>query len=482
MQVKPFEATTERSVLTAMIVNRAVLARVAHDYSRDMFGSDMGNLIASWCVKYYREYEDAPGATIQNIFESWATRPTADSRVIDAVERLLVGLSGEYERLAEETNSDFVLDKAAGYFTEVKVRRQAEAALADLDIGEVEAAESHFTDYRKIRLGKAAWVDLINDRELYRRAFEVHGESVVVYPGAFGEFVNQYFTRGAFIAFQAPDKTGKSIFLQDLAFRGAKLRRRVAFFLIGDMGKEDLAMRQAARMTGRPIKAGEIQYPTEIFWNAEVNRMDVRLQTRRYEEDMTWRDAVRAARAVAKRNIRSTEPYIRVFEYPSFSVDMYGVLEQARDCAAENWPPDICVIDYADNLDRPAGTDDAREGINVTWALMRALSQELHCLVVTATQTDAAAYDAAVIKRKNFSDNKRKLAHVTGMLAINRSDTERELGMARVNWNVLRHGKYVESRCVYVAGCNELSHPIIHSSFDLNPNRNGRQVPDPEEE
>ena len=50
-------------------------------------------------------------------------------------------------------------------------------------------------------------------------------------------------------------------------------------------------------------------------------------------------------------------------------------------------------------------------------------------LVVTATQADANSYDRTSLKMSNFSEDKRKLAHVTAMYGLNQDPAGREKGI-----------------------------------------------------
>jgi replicative DNA helicase len=129
------------------------------------------------------------------------------------------------------------------------------------------------------------------------------------------------------------------------------------------------------------------------------------------------------------------------------------------------WVPDIVVIDYADILAPPAGVADNREQINHAWKQMRSLSQEFHCLVVTATQSDAASYNQWILNRRNFTDDKRKLAHVTSMLGINQTEEEKEFGIFRYNFIASREQKYKETKCVYLASCLSIANIAVRSSW-----------------
>jgi len=124
------------------------------------------------------------------------------------------------------------------------------------------------------------------------------------------------------------------------------------------------------------------------------------------------------------------------------------------------------VIDYADILAPPIkNAVESRDQINATWKMMSKMRQELHCLVVTATQADADSYDADILKRSNFTDDRRKHDHVTAMLGINQTSVEKERGIYRLNWLDRRGEAYSEREVCYTAGCLDIADPFIKSWF-----------------
>lgn len=122
-------------------------------------------------------------------------------------------------------------------------------------------------------------------------------------------------------------------------------------------------------------------------------------------------------------------------------------------------------IDYADILAPVFPKEDKRDQINTTWQMMRRLSQEMHGLVVTATQADADSFNSDLQRRKNFSNDRRKYDHVTGMFALNQTDKEKGEGRMRLNWLQLRDGAFTETKCVHVAGCLAIADPWVCSCW-----------------
>ena len=194
---------------------------------------------------------------------------------------------------------------------------------------------------------------------------------------------------------------------------------------------------------------------------AQVNH-----ETREYKKGITPKIANRA-RAKLFKKIKSKNPYIKLSCHPNSSLSLYSVESILQTWSDQlSWVPDIIVIDYADILDMSCYGMDGRDRINETWKHLRRLSQKYNCLVVTATQADAASYGLDVIGRGNFSDDKRKIEHVTGMVGINQTDDEKDKGIYRLNWLALRDSQYSEQRCVHTASCLALGNPAVRSCSD----------------
>jgi hypothetical protein len=132
----------------------------------------------------------------------------------------------------------------------------------------------------------------------------------------------------------------------------------------------------------------------------------------------------------------------------------------------DGFVPDVVVIDYADLLIAP-GVKDERDKQHQVWGKLRGVSQNWHCLLVTATQADADSYSKSVLSEKNFSEDKRKHGHVTAEFGLNQDPKGREkkLGIMRLNKIMIREGdKTLNSEVVVLQNLNK-GQPIIESYF-----------------
>ena len=130
----------------------------------------------------------------------------------------------------------------------------------------------------------------------------------------------------------------------------------------------------------------------------------------------------------------------------------------------DGFVPDVIAIDYADLL-VPEARTEFRHQVDEIWRGLRNLSQERHCLVVTATQADARSYEQNRLKVSNFSEDKRKNAHVTAMYGLNQDpkDREKQLGWMRINEIVIREGDFSNSNEVYVLQNLRRGRPFLGS-------------------
>ncbi len=465
MRVSKRDGKDERRILVGMIVDPMILGRVVSKWEGDLFNSRWSNLVGSWCVKFFQRYEKAPGKSIEGLFESWAGDGRRDKETVELVEKFLARLSGDYEELAGESNSEYIIDLAGTHFNRVKLQRLAKALQGDVDGGDVSSGLKRVADYGQVEMGAGAGVDVFQDQDAIREAFKDKTEPLIKYPGALGKFFGDVFERDAFVAFMGSEKRGKSWWLMDVAYRGLLQRRKVAFFEVGDMSQNQIMRRLMIRASGRPLFPRTISYPMKIHHEVGDATAEVDLEEREFKKRLSWQVAYKSCQKIMKRKVKSKHSLFRLSCHPNSTISVAGIRSILQNWERSGWTPDVVVIDYADILAPPAGSMDTRDQINATWKQLRAMSQSLHCLVVTATQADAQSYTSDTIRRSNFSEDKRKLGHVTGLIGISATDEEKSFGMMRLNFVVLREEEFSESKCVYVAGCLPIGNPAIRSTW-----------------
>lgn len=466
-QLTRYQSSEERAILTGMIANDRVLSKI-HAHLRTEkypFRSKWCNLVGRWCLAYYGKYQRAPRASIESLFRDHAGK-TKDDASVELIEKFLSSLSDDYKELSREINEDHLIDSAAAFFNQVRLERLSQAISEDLENKDVESAHSKVLSFNPVNLATSSLIAVLTDKAALRDAIlEADNEVLIEYPGPLGEFFGPHLCRDGFVAFLAPEKRGKSFWLIDVAWRAAILnKRRTLLYSVGDMSQRQMMRRLAVRAARRPIAPGTLQVPRTLRTREGESR--VRYKTRDYPHAITVREAKEAMDKMHQKTAFSGS-LLRMRCTSNSSTRVADIRTDIDDLIKDGWVPDVVVIDYADILAPEVGSsgEDYRHQINETWKALRRMSQDYHMLVVTATQSDATSYESRVLRRKNFSEDKRKLSHVTGMVGINQLEEEKAKGVYRLNWILLREGVYSESRCVTTAGALGIANPAVVSAW-----------------
>jgi hypothetical protein len=461
MRIQKANGTDERTILIGMIVDTLVCGRIAEKWERKLFRGKYANIIGSWCVKYNSKYGKAPGKSIEGLYRAWE-RKTKDKETVKTISKFLSSLSDEYAQLKKDINPQYVLDRAGDYFSQVRIERLKDDLEMDLVSNNTSKSIERLSLFHPMKMGRGENIEIFNEKNAWKEALTEQADGIVKYRGVLGEFIGSQLGRDCFVGFMGPEGRGKSFCLMDVAFRAALQRRRVAFFEAGDMSQNQILRRLATRITNRPLTPCTIKYPTAIR-KLKDDKIAVDSEDRSFAQKLDWRDVVRANKRLRREKIRSQDPYFRLQCHPNSTLHVNHIESSLRDWAREGWVADVVVIDYADILDMSYPRMDGREKIDKVWRELRRVSQAFHCLVVTATQTNRQSYDVKTITRKHSSEDKRKLAHVTGMLGINQTEDEKKQEIMRFNWIKVRDAKYLESKCVAMAGCLKVANIAIRS-------------------
>jgi len=311
--------------------------------------------------------------------------------------------------------------------------------------------------------------------------------------------MNPQMTRDSLVAFLAPEKRGKSFVLLDMARRAVSQRLNVAFFQAGDMSEAQQLRRLGIHLTKRsdqekytgeqfqPVKDCKLNQTNdcekqvrECFFGLEGEAApDYPEQAREglsfpelvelYEENpdykpcyncKEYRDPNKRLGTTWVEKIDTGPPLekaeaVQVFEdyfvennrqfmlstHPNDTLSISKIRSTLDRWYRQGFVPDVIIIDYADLL--TASAKDFRHKQDEIWKGLRSISEERHCLVATATQADADSYERDTLGMSNFSEDKRKFAHVTAMYGLNQDadGREKEIGIMRINELVIREGE-----------------------------------------
>lgn len=472
-RTEEYTNTRDCRILQGMIVNTTVVSRIASRWTGKMFSCPWSNIVAEWCIAHYKNYGKHPGHCIVDYLAEWQLAHD-DKATFNNLSGFLAFVSEDYERLSEQINPEHLLDIANEHLELINTRKLSDGVRENLEAGRLAKAQEIIVNYTKIGLNSDSGVDLFIDQAEVASVFADNLQTLVDCDKDLGLFFGGRLERDSLVSFLAPEKAGKTWWLLELAWQAMLQRRRVAFFEVGDMSKRQIEERFLVRAAQHPLRSPTGQWPYEVNYPVSLrmvsgngNQKQAVMETERrvFKQPLNAAKAWEACQKVMNKGVKSRNSYFKLSVHPNSSVNVLGIKAVLQYWQTKDWSPDCIFIDYADILADIPGRRETRDNINLTWKMLRALSQEYHCLVVTATQSDADSYERKTLDRRNFSEDKRKLAHVTGMVGINVTTEEKEKGIMRLNWIVRREGAYSTSRCIHLATCLPLANPCVLSTF-----------------
>ncbi len=510
----------ERKIIIGFIVSAEFIKQVRRIYTPRLIQSSTAKRLATWCIEFYDKYNSAPGRNIEDIYFEKLKKGLPKNLAEEIEQDILPDLNDQY--LTEGLNIPWLVEQTRQYFTTQNLKLIQSQIEESLEKGEVLEAENLALNYRPLVKEAGTFVNLSSPEVLDRlkNAFEKSNECLIKYPKALGEFWNEHLIRGGFVAFMASEKKGKTFRLMEMATRAVKQKRKVVFFQAGDMNEEQQLRRFAIHLAKKSDKEkyiGEMYEPVvdcihsqrgtcdnvmresdygpfddmsekeirhemtiELLKDAYKDNPDYSpcrncLEFRKHKWGVPWvtRINVKDTLELEEAQRKFSEFFIKNKRNMILSSHPNGTLSVSTIKSLLNtWKkdsgfvPDIIIIDYADLLLCDERIE-FRHQQNSIWKSLRNLSQENDCLVISATQADADSYSRDLITAKNFSEDKRKYAHVTAMWGLNQDHTDREkkIGIMRINEIVVREGDFSTTNVVYVLQNLKRGLPYISSYF-----------------
>lgn len=508
---RKISADIERKIAIGMITDSGFLRDIIPILDdSSLLSVPFVRTVANWCTDHWNAYQVAPGKAIIDVYQAQLRRGNIPAPEQELLEDFLESLSEEWVADAG-FNSEFWLDEAERHLDKQAIQMTAEDVQALLVSGDLDEARELLEGYRQIKRPAAHAINPFDDAVI-QAAFQDAQEPLLKFSGALGSFANHLFTRGSLVGIMAPEKRGKSWMLQELALRAVMSRRKVVFFSVGDMTRDQMVRRIGIRLTGGNYLQRECgEAPVPVYdckrnqkggcfmpartWkgkleDAEGMTLDPRDYFKRWSEgieyepcdhcrrsDDKWYPAHwwkkeevtlltpgkvrRKARAWLKRY----GDRMRLYEYGYWELNVKEIeAELIRLKEQDDFLADFVIIDYADNMGpEDPRVSEERHRQNQTWGALSALRKRWHNCIITATQTDAASYNNDDIGMRNFSEDKRKLGHATAMLALNQKPWEKREGVMRLGLVLARETEFFVDRQVAILQSLKIGRPIMGS-------------------
>jgi len=495
----------ERKMAIAFIVSDLFCKKIQTSYKPEYLEIDYIRKVVGWALDYFDHYEKAPNIHMQDIYD--IEKVTLSEAEADNIAIFLADVSDEYEK-APLINVDYWVDQAKNYFRKRALEILFTTGDKLVSIGKVDEAEKLLLKHKEVAKVTSGRFDPFSVEVIrnYQHSSDVN--NLFKLPGAIGKLIGG-FERGWLVAVMAPEKRGKSWLLEEIAFAALTTRLKV-FWASLEMTQHVLERRIYQKMTACDVReGGDCQFPVfdcgsnqdnsclkkDRLCNEGVYEGDSIKKFSRnssykpcticrgvygsdyipaywYQYNKTTPIKTKIIEKKVKSFVAMYGGRLRVKAYPRFSATIDDIINELNDLEfSEGFIPDVIIVDYFDILMPSRKYHDGRDQTNSTWMMGSRISGERNCLVVSADQSDAAGRNQRSLNPSNFSEDKRKDAHLDVRIGLNQTPREKQDKVARVSVMFHRHNEYQIEKEAMILQELSLGQPILdselwHKSYD----------------
>lgn len=449
----------ERSIVTAMITSSDFLKRIRPLYKPNFFTLGFARTVASWIVEYFDAYEKAPARDIQSIFEGKKSQ-IIDEEQIETISTFLESLSDSFDE--EKFNLEYEIDKAVKYFKGISIDNFIDNLKAHRLVDDYESAEAAIAGYTRIEKNKGGAIDFLNDVDAAVRAIRSNTDDALFsLPGQLGKFVSP-IKRDDFFVVVAPAKRGKTYWLMELAMLAFFNQVNVLFYSF-EMTEKQILVRMYQRILGglepsddEHDNGREIEIP---FFDQNYENNKIVNYRREIKHGIT---SIKTLKKLGLLRSLVKNKRFQLKCHPAGSMSVNDISTDIDNLEHyDNFVPDLVVADYLD-IFKPEKGGERRHQIDDTWRAFRALGQSRSIGVISASHSAKATFDRD-IRQNDFSEDSRKLNHVTTAIALNQTDEESEQGVMRISRLADRFKRPNKSMEAVVLQCFDIGKAYLDS-------------------
>lgn len=187
-----------------------------------------------------------------------------------------------------------------------------------------------------------------------------------------------------------------------------------------------------------------------------------RVETKKINRGGITLDDVEKKEALFKRIFRGAD--VKIYAVPAYSLTVESLeTELVRLEENEDFIPDVIIVDYADIM-KPTDKGEYRNQLDSIWKKLRGLAQSRKVALFTASQSNRSGLvkDA---ETQDIAEDVRKIAHVTSLVAINQTESEKKRGIVRFKQLAVREGEQQFKQAI-ATQCLAIGRMVTDSKFD----------------
>lgn len=493
----------ERQIISGLLMSDEYNLYINEKLYPEMFQSQVSKRVVSWIKKFYSKYKKAPKSDIVGIYDDELKRIPEEQQT--ELADILNSISDEYNE--QQFNVDYLVDKTNKYIKERTLLLLSDKIKSDVISGNITDAEYKVAKYLDPTVSNDSSGDLDNP-ELFKASFAETEKPLFSFPGHLGLFLNDVFLPDSFVLVQAPQKRGKTFFLNDVAMTAIRNGCTVAYFQCGDLSEKQFIRRlgiYTAQKSNNPYYCNERYAPfvdcvNNFCGSCPHKKSNVAIcesesmiptdkdafieQVKIPDYWQPCRDCVKHIKVVNQktdykpvvgwRKIEATTPLTGEEAYNStvnflknstgklkYSIHPMNTLTVSMiESQLEIWErkysfiPQIIIIDYFEILFDKYAKDEYNKQHNLGMQL-RNLSQVRHCCVVAGTQAMASAREKEMQDELDSSECKKKDGHITAKITLNQTDDDKINGIIRVGKLFVRDGEPADGCVVMTSDLNK---------------------------
>lgn len=494
-EIRVINNEIEKQIIIGMIVSTSFLKKIINIFKFEYLVIDYSKIVSRWIIDYWELHKKAPNKDIQAIYN--IEKENLREAEQEIISTFLLILSDQYDQ--DNFNSEYLFQKVQEYFEFREVKILVQKADGLLKQGKIKQVKN-LLSLKENKLEVTQRFSPFDIAEIRGFDFDRTEDRLLRLDGAVGRLIG-HLERSWLVAVTAPEKRGKSWFLDEIIFSALESNLKV-FSISLEMSKNLRLARFYNRITGLPLDKSEkeIIYPVfDCRKNQEDNcRRKKRMNNIEYHNDISFDYLAKTdyLECAACRGGKYFDPvitykYVKFIEeinnklveqrvdklvklfgnnlvvrvFPRFSIGAKDIRYELDELEMEGFIPDVIIEDYVDIRGKEKDVFSDRGDVNEKWMSAARIAGERNCLYITADQSNRASRGKKSIDQIDTSEDKRKDAHLDVRVAINQTWEEKEAMSYRLSILFHRHNKFNKKNEVFCLQHLGLGRPLLDSEF-----------------
>jgi hypothetical protein len=441
----------EMNFLCSFILSEKFCALFHKVFKPAYFENPDYKVLVAYIQGYFRKYSRPPKKLIVSYIEKHKNQ-FQNEEIYQSLKKTLITSAESIDELLEKYESQYIIDDAELFIKAAALRMAMDEINLALDNDDEENA---MRIYEKITMPEVQRSNIItfeDDLDKQREALRKNRNLIIQFKDEVGLLVGPLF-RGDFFSYVSPTSVGKTWWLMWSAKQCREQGLNVLFLSL-EMQEQSILKRFEQMYYRRTLYGEEVNIAKFVqdddnkykIINKKINAQQLK------PEDINE----------LKIKAMGKHPHGRLKIVCRAGINIGELKAILSELKYQNrFVPDVIILDYADKMTTIKKVNTEREALGVIWKDLRDLALEQNLLLMTASQTNRAAWDKH-FNRESIAEDARKLNEVTCAIGVMMDRHDRELGISMLRLLKVRDG-YYETRDVYCSCNYHIGQPVLQS-------------------